>query len=652
MTLPEMKGLPAGKRRALWLAGSAALALVLAAGSPHAEEATGQAPQLKEMVDAGELPPVAERTGTHAEVIKPLDEIGTYGGELRIGLRGSSDHNHILRVVGPQGLVRWDPQYTEIVPNVAESFEVGEDAKVFTFHLREGMKWSDGTPFTADDVLFNMEDLVLNDEFAPTPLRYTTDGSPVSVEKLDEHTVRFTFTQPYGDFLAELASPLGQHPVLYSKHYCSQFHPAYNDAIDEAIAENGATDWQNLFLQKCGDLEIPARWGNPDRPTLDPWVVKEPYVGGATRVVMERNPYFWQIDTDGNQLPYIDQLVGSIDQDVESLILAVIGGRIDFGLRHIDPPSNRPVLAENREAGDYHFFEAAPPGGSNMVVNLNLTHKDPKWRELFRQKDFRVALSLGMDRQEIIDTVMLGDGEAWQQGPFEDHPYFHEKLATQYLDYDPEQANALLDGLGLDQRGPDGTRLMKDGTPVKFQIDVIPTFDPMWVDALQLMEQQWQEIGVDVDVNPLERTFFYERSSVANDHDAAIWNAEQSWVPGQIPQHIVPVHHDSRWGIAWRDWYQSGGEKGEEPPESVKKRLELYDQARATADPQKRIELMQQVGDIAAEEFEVIGLSKAVPTYGIVKNGLRNVPESMPSSWYYATPSPTLPQTWFWAKQP
>lgn len=621
--------------------------LPLLALSAGAQEATGQAPALAEMVEAGSLPPVADRVGDEPEVVEPLNAIGTYGGDLRIGLRGSSDHNHILRVIGPQGLVRWDPEYTEIVPNVAERFEVEDDGRVFTFYLRDGMKWSDGKPFTADDVLFNINDLVLNEEFAPTPPRYTSGGEPLQVEKVDDYTVRFTFKEPYGDFLAELASPLGQHPVLYAKHYCSQFHPSFNDDVQELIEANGATDWQNLFLQKCGDLEIPARWGNPERPTLDPWVVKEPYVGGATRVVMERNPYFWQIDTEGNQLPYIDRIVAPIDQDVESLILAVIGGRIDFGLRHIDPPANRPVLAENREKGDYRFFAAEPPGGSNMVITLNLTHKDPDLRELFNKKDFRVALSVGMDRQEIIDTVMLGEGEPWQHGPFEDHPYYHEQTAKQFLEHDPEKANALLDGLGL-ERGPDGVRQMPNGEPVRFQVDVIPTFDPVWVDALQQIEQQWAELGVDMEINPMERTFFYERTSNSNDHDAAVWNAKQSWVAGQIPQMLVPVHHDSRYGIAWRDWYLSGGENGEEPPESVKERLRLYDKARGLTDPEERRQTMLEIAQIAADEFEVIGVAKAIPTYGIVKNDLMNVPEKMPSSWYYATPSPTLPQTWFW----
>jgi peptide/nickel transport system substrate-binding protein len=268
------------------------------------------------------------------------------------------------------------------------------------------MKWSDGEPFTADDVLFNIDDLVLNADYGPPPPAYVVDGKPIAAEKIDDDTVRLSFAGPYGDFLAVLASPLGQHPVLHPKHYCSQFHPAYNQDIEQAVKDNNATDWQNLFAAKCGDIEIPARWGNPDKPTLDPWVVTEPYVGGAVRVVMERNPYFWQVDPEGNQLPYSDRLVAPIAQDVESLVLDAIAGKIDFQIRHLDAPANRPVLAENREAGGYEFVEARSVGGTNMIINLNLTDKNPELRELFNKKDFRVALSLGMDRQAIIDTAL------------------------------------------------------------------------------------------------------------------------------------------------------------------------------------------------------------------------------------------------------
>jgi peptide/nickel transport system substrate-binding protein len=604
-----------------------------------------EAPGLAALVAEGKLPPVTERLPAQPEVVTPLSEIGTYGGTIRYGLRGSSDHNHILRMVGNQGLVRWNPEFTGVIPNIAEKWEVNPEATEYTFYLRQGLKWSDGQPFTADDVLFNVNDLIRNAEFAPTHPRYMSDGEPMTVEKVDDHTVKFIFKKPYGEFLNELATPLAQHPVLYAKHYCQQFHPTYTPDLTAVIAEAGAGDWQTLFLQKCGDIEIPARWGNPDRPTLDPWIVKLPYTGGATLVTLERNPYFWQVDTEGNQLPYIDTLSSDVSQDVESLMLSVIGGNIDFGLRHIDSAANRPVIAENRERGDYRMFAADPGGGQHMIINLNLTHKDPGFRELFNQKDFRIALSIGMDRQELIDTVLLGSSEPWQQGDFAG-PFYNEQLATQYTEFDPEQANALLDGLGL-TRGDDGIRRMADGRPIKFLIDVIPSLTPDHVDLLEMIEQQWADLGVDMDVNPLERTFFYERTSNANDHDAAVWGGGGVQIVG-VPQQLVPLHHDARWGIPWSQWYNSSGQEGEEPPETIKNRIALYDQSKSTADPAERERLLKEIAQIAADEFEVMGVAKAGVTYGIAKNDLANIPETMVNSWFWPTPAPVLPQTWFY----
>ena len=624
--------------------------LFLGVGADAQAASYSEAPTLAEAVKAGKLPPLDQRLPSDPEVLKPLDSVGKYGGQLRFGLRGSSDYNNTLRMVGPQGLVRWNMDYTEIIPNVAKSWDVNDDATVFTFHLRPGMKWSDGTPFTADDVMFNMEDIVLAGALAPTPPRYMAAGEPVKVEKVDDVTVRFTFAAPYGDFLAELASPLGQHPVFYQKKYCAQFLPQYNADAEAQAKAAGSSDWKTYYVAKCGDIEVASRWGNPERPVLDPWVVKEPYVGGAVRVVMERNPYYWQVDTDGHQLPYIDELFSPIAQDVESLVLEAIGGKIDFQIRHLDAAANRPVLAENRDKGGYEFVEAKSVGGTNMIINLNLTHKNPELRELFNKKDFRVALSEAINRQEIIDTALLGEGSPWQQGPFEDHPNFNKRLSTQFLEFRPDEANKLLDGIGLTKRGSDGMRLLPSGNPLKFKIDVIPTLQPEHVDMLQLIEQQWAKVGIDMDVNPLERTFFYERTSNANDHDAAVWGAQGSWVPGEIPQQIVPVHHDSRWGIPWTQWYKSGGKEGEEPPASIKERMKLYDEARATVDPQKRHELIEKIADIAADEFEVFGVSKALSTYGIKKTTLKNVPEAMPSSWYYPTPAPTMLTTWYWAE--
>jgi peptide/nickel transport system substrate-binding protein len=631
-------------RRAV-VAIAAALGLMLSTSA----YAYTEAPSLAQQVRENKLPPVDQRVGTEPEAVKPLQAVGSYGGQLRFGLRGSSDYNHILRIVGPQGLVRWDPLYTKVVPNVARQVDVSPDSKVFTFHLRKGMKWSDGKPFTADDVLFNMNDIVIPGAITPIQPRYMTGDKPVKVEKIDDLTVRMTFTESYGDFLAELASPLGQNPVLYAKHYCSQFMPKFNAKVDDLVKEARVGDWQALFLAKCGDLETASRWGNPAKPTLDPWVMKEPYVGGATRIVMERNPYFWQVDTAGNQLPYIDQVIAPIAQDVESLVLEAIAGRIDYQVRHFESPSNRAVLAANRAKGGYEFTEARSVGGNNMTINLNLTHKDPELRALFNIKDFRVALSLGIDRKEVIDTALLGEGEPWQQGPFEDHPNFHKKLSTQFIQYDVATANKMLDGVGLDKRGSNGMRLMKSGKPLRFKIDVI-TVNPFQVDMLQVVKRQWAKIGIDMDVNVLERTLFYERTSESNNHDAAVWEAGNNFVAGDIPQQMVPVHHDSRWGIPWSVWYKTGGKQGEEPPASIKQRMTLWDQARATADEVKRRDIMMKIADLASEEFEVIGITKRASTYGVRKANLKNVPEAIPSSWYYPTPAPALPQEWYWAR--
>jgi len=626
-------------------AGTGSVVAVLALMSAALALDYKEAPSLAAAVAEGALPPVAERLPAQPEVVTPLSEIGTYGGTIRYGLRGSSDHNHILRMVGNQGLVRWNPEFTAVIPNVAERWEVNPEATEYTFYLRQGMKWSDGQPFTADDVVFNVDELIRNQDFAPTHPRYMSGGEPMTVEKIDDHTVKFVFKNSYGEFLNELATPLGQHPVLYAKHYCEKFLPAHNDNLDAEIAAAGAGDWQTYFIQKCGDIEVPARWGNAERPTLDPWVVKLPYTGGATLVTLERNPYFWQVDTEGNQLPYIDTLSSDVSQDVESLMLSVIGGNIDFGLRHIDAAANRPVIAENREKGNYRMFAADPGGGQHMIINLNLAHKDPGFRELFNQKDFRIALSVGMNRQELIDAVLLGTSEPWQQGDFSGS-YYNEQLSTQYTEFDPDQANALLDGLGL-TRGDDGIRRMADGRPIKFLVDVIPALAPDFVDLLEMIEQQWADLGVDMDVNTLERTFFFERTSNANDHDAAVWGGGGVQIVG-VPQQLVPLHHDARWGIPWSKWYNSAGKEGEEPPETIKNRMALYDQSKSTADPAERERLLKEIAQIAADEFEVMGVAKAAVTYGIVKNNLANVPETMVNSWFWPTPAPVLPQTFFY----
>jgi peptide/nickel transport system substrate-binding protein len=476
------------------------------------------------------------------------------------------------------------------------------------------------------------------------------NGRLPTVTNAGDNAVRFKFAGPYGMLLQQLATPLGQHPTLFPKHYASRFHPRYNAAgLPELMRQAGVSNWGDLFRAKLGDIEIPSRWSNPEKPTLDPWVIVDPYVGGATRVTFRRNPYFWQVDPEGKQLPYVDGLAFSIAQDVESLMLDVIAGRIDIQERHIDSMQNLPTISQNQQRGNYRLFETVNVGSQQMTIYLNHTHKDPALRAAFANRDFREALSVAVNRQEIIEIVYLGQSEPWQVGPRPTHPWYHERLGRQHVEHNPAKANQILDRLGYSRRNAQGIRLRPDGQPLFFAVDVTPTLFPDQVDVLELIKRHWAEVGVDIKVNTIERALYYTRGD-NNDHDAAVAAGPGGLEPITDPRDWVCQHpQGSRWGLPWALWYSSGGRQGQEPPPNQKRRMELYDQALATSDVARQGELMKQVFDLAAESFDVFGICLAPNLFGIASNRLRNVPARMPRAWSWVTPAGSLPQQYFFA---
>ena len=615
-----------------------AATLTLASQAAFAQAAAKESPELTKLVADGKLPPLAERLPANPLVLQTVESTGRYGGSIRRGLRGSADHNGILRMVGHQGLVRWNPGFTEVGPNIAEKWTVNADATEFVFTLRKGMKWSDGKPFTADDVVFAIEDCCKNTElFKSSPTTLTIGGKVGTATKVDDTTVKFTFQNPYGTFLEQMATPLGQYPTLYPKHYCSQFHPKYNPKVADLVKAANLSDWGTLFRAKCGDIEIPQRWGNPERPTIDAWILDEPYSGGATRVTMKRNPYFWQVDPAGNQLPYIDRINFNIYQDGESLMLDVVSGRIDLQDRHIDSIQNKPTLSQSMQKGGYRLFDLINTDSQMVQIYLNITHKDPKQRELFANKEFRQALSMGIDRKEIIDIVFLGQSEPWQFGPRPEHPWYNQKASKQFTEHEPAKANALLDKIGLNKKDSQGFRLRPDGQKVFMAIDVIPA-NPYQIDTLELVKRHWMAIGIDMKVNVIERALYYTRGD-NNDHDAAVWGGPGGLDPMLDPRDFFAQHpQGTRYAIPWTIWYSSNGKDGQEPPEHQKKRMKLFAEASGTTDLKKRGELMKEVFDIAADNFETIGICLAVSSSGVARNNLKNVPAKVPNSWSFGSP--------------
>ena len=232
-----------------------------------------------------------------------VDRVGTYGGNWHSALVGGSDDPWLLRTMTYENLMRWSPDWSQVVPNIAESVDVSPDAKDYTFHLRKGMKWSDGAPFTSDDIAFWYQDLLLNKEFTPTPAEpfINTDGTPVAFTKLDETTFKFSFKKPKGLFLQFLATarPQDNASVRYPAHYLKKYHPTYNpDGIKQELAAAKQQNWVGMLNAKA------IMWGNPDLPTINAWTITQGYgSGSATRVAAKRNPSIGRLIRRGTNFP-------------------------------------------------------------------------------------------------------------------------------------------------------------------------------------------------------------------------------------------------------------------------------------------------------------------------------------------------------------
>ncbi|MFW5836256.1 MAG: ABC transporter substrate-binding protein, partial [bacterium] len=380
----------------------AAVGVVMASGEGEADAAAGgsaegtrQSPALQQLVDSDELPPLEERLPVEPLVVEPVDSIGQYGDEIsfisRVGASATT-----RRTVSYQHLVKWDREFSKWIPNVAKDVIISDDASSFIFELREGMRWSDGELFTADDIVFWYNELMLNEDlFSSVPDYLRIGDEPATVTKVDDLAVEFRFSESNGFFLQNVASVGGYGPTSAPEHHFRQFMPEYNENADELAEERG---YESAADMVGAMLEFTTMFDFVDIPRLDPWIYTTPLTEPTSRLVAERNPYFWKVDTEGNQLPYIDTFVTIQNDDRESLLLQALNGEVDYVHSYITNATNRPVIAQNRDRGDYDFVDVIATDSNAMAIALNLTHQDPVLREVFQNKDFRIALSHAIDR--------------------------------------------------------------------------------------------------------------------------------------------------------------------------------------------------------------------------------------------------------------
>lgn len=600
-------------------------------------------------VESGELPPIADRLPVNPLVIEPLERVGQQGGDWNHALVGGGSLSMLVRYQGYEPLFRFDPEWTGVIPNVAESYEVNEEATEYTIHLREGLRWSDGEPYTTADILFWYEDVMGNPEVTPGIQSFwQPSGQLGELEIIDDYTFTVTFAEPNGFFIQQLAWAQQDQLVRTPKHYLSQFHIDHNPDANQLAQERGFESWIVLFQRESGLVEDNTFFQNSSRPTLNAWMFEVAPGEDTERALAVRNPYYFKIDPEGTQLPYFDRVVYNMVADPEVLLFQILQGRIDLMDQYIGTTANRPVLFDGQDDGNYSFYNLIQSSANVMVYQLNLNHTDEVKNELFNNRDFRQAMSVAIDRQAIIDTVLLGLSEPAQPSLVASDPLYNERLATQHTEYDPDQANEILDGL-LPDRDGEGYRLLPNGErlTIIFEIDQTRT---AFLDIMELSIPMFQQVGLDVQMRTMDRSLWETRVRHGRDFDATAheFGANSGIAAMLDARYFVPFNNNALYAPGWTLHYNDPDNPNAiEPPADVLAQQELYRDLLATGDEEQQATLMAQLLENAADQFLTFGIALPPDSFGIVKNDMVNVPEVMPNSFGWPTPGPARPETFF-----
>ena len=586
-----------------------------------------EAPMLAELVRQGKLPPVQERLPKNPVVVVPFEEIGQYGGTWRRAWYGLSDQWGPNKICFEYPIFR-DKNGAELVPNVFEDMQVSTDGRVYTFKIREGLRWSDGTPVTTEDTRFWYEDVLLNDKLTPSISADLKAGGEVfKLEILDKYTFRAIFKEPNVVFPWRVTkSWVAGTSFVVPSHYIKQFHPKYvGEAKAQEIAKaNGFENWWQFIQSRC--LSSSAWLVNPDLPVLYPWKLSRRTTD--TMLVLERNPYYFKVDPAGNQLPYIDEIVHYLVQDSQMLVFKAISGEIDMQGRNLSL-ADLQILLANQERGGYRVIFAQQAIGSDVTLwfNQNYVSGDKFIRDLLRNVKFRQAISLAINREEIWQIVYHGLGEPRQASLIKGVKYYDPEWEKAYAEYDPKKASQLLDEIGLNKKDKEGFRLRPDGQRLEIIIEYPTGVFKAWDDVLEMVKNYIEKVGVKVLLKPIERSLFDTRNQ-AGEIQIAVWWFDRNSDIFADPTTLLGYRY---WAPLYYTWYNQGRKGGEAPEEGsdVWKMYELYDLAKKEPDEKKRDEYMRQIIELHKKNLWMVGTVGALPQVIVVKNNFRNVPEGL-----------------------
>ncbi|EIM25558.1 ABC transporter substrate-binding protein [Microvirga lotononidis] len=602
------------------------LALAVALGLlalPAMAQDFKDAPFFAEQVKAKKLPPLAERLPKDPIVVKAA---GHYGGDIVTLVPRARDIRYISTFAYTR-LVGYD-QNLQLQPDLLEKLD-DEGDRVFTFTLRAGHRWSDGSPFTAEDFRYFWEDVAQNQDLSPAgpPEFMLVDGKPPRFEVLDERTVRYTWDKPNPRFLPQLAGPLD--PGIYrASAYLKQFHAKYADkvSLEEKAKQQKLKSWAALH-NRMDDMKEQT---NPALPTLMPWRVMN--AAPANRFIFERNPYYHRIDSQGQQLPYVDRVI--MDVSAPGLFAAKANaGEVDLLFRGLSM-SDIPVLKEGEKAKGYRTLLWPYARGTELALYPNLNTVDPAWRDLNRDVHFRRALSLGIDRKTLNNALLFGLGTEGNNTIVSESPLFKEELRTMNAGYDPAEASRLLDEIGLTKRNGAGIRLLPDGR----ELEIIVETDgesSLVVDGLTLIGEFWREIGVRLFVKPQDRTVLRNRSYAGLTIMVAAPGLDNA-IPTAImpPTELAPMRQDNYTWPKWGQHVETKGKNGEKVdiPEA-RRLLDLYTTWMSTGDRDLQRSAWSEMLQNHAENQWAIGTISGALQPIVVRNGLQGLPVKALYSW-------------------
>lgn len=605
------------------------------------------------------LPAVAKRLPKEPLVVAPNDAVGSYGGVLD-GLSnateaGTSDVLSLRHV----NFVRYSDDIKQLVPNIAKSWSWNDGFTELTFELREGHRWSDGEPFTAHDVAFWFNDLILNKSiYEKTPSAWEWDGTPAKVEALSDIKVRFTLAAPTPGLINRFAISFIQ--PFQPKHFLGQFMDKYNpNAADlrkqhgfesEADAINfyyGSSDWKDVPSPLLKDNAKAKSMPKAVVPTLEAYIVVDDSTKGRRMVA---NPYFHMVDTAGNQLPYINEINELYVPEKEVRNLKIVNGEVDYKMQNLFL-EDFALYKANDEKGNYSLF-LTPTVGEAIYYAFNVDDSDLELAKVFSDVRFRKAMSLAIDRDEIVDLVYLGQGEPMQATPAEPGTvdFLTDEHTKAFTKFDPAQAKALLAEMGLQDTDGDGTLNLPSGKPMVIQMFYANQGGP--VKNHELVAGYWADVGVKVSQREIS-TDDYRSKGGAADLSIATWRDGNRAAPyiSQDPFMFVPPFGD-RWqpgtGYSWAAWHQSGGSQGTEPPADVKKLYELVEEFKKheLGTPESN-RIGKEMADIHARNLWKIGLVGKSIQPVVVHNNLKNFKQFPVATYDYYWAYSFRPFQWY-----